>query len=235
MNCTDTRYFCKCKLSRFLWDDKSKFFFDPSSVLVETFTFSAKEEFGNSGLISISGAPANSVLLCEDIDNVIEITVLNHKLFESPMVMTIVQDENSDRVLKIKYMRLREAYQNRGIEARMLLTCVKACQKFGFKEIRTKCTFEEDSKLGAAAVRLDWVTAVNLGFDACLPEDYFKSLPNCLSHAHTIKQLLWTSGGMEHWRKNPVSLSLFFDLHSESESMINLSNHIANQKIVIYQ
>lgn len=235
MQCTDTKYFYKCRLSRFLWDEVSKFYFDPSRVQLETFTFSAKEEFGISGLLSLSAAPASSILLCEDVDKLIELTILNQKLFESPMVMTIQNDENGEKVLKIKYMKLRPGYRNKGIEARMLWTCVKACSKFGIKEIRTKCDFETNQYHNLSSLRLDWETAVTLGFDACLPESYFKSMPATLSGVHTFRTLLSTTAGIDYWKNNQIGLSLFFDLYEGAESIRYLKHHIENERIVIYQ
>ncbi len=95
---------------------------------------------------------------------------------------------------------------------------VKNASKAGFKSITAKCV-KDGHKNG-------YYTWARLGYDGKIPDSVKDKLPNNLSKAKTIQELISKKGGMEWWKQNGDTFEGTFDLKAGSNSRKILDEYL---------
>lgn len=225
----------RCPLSRLTWDKQSREHFDPATVQVENFSTASVLTLKNRNLISLTGAPSYSKILCDYVGSALELTIVNDRLFEVPYRMSVLEGTNMTYLLVIHLLKIHPSLQRKQIAARMFWCTAKACSKLRISKINVQglAAFADTSSSGE-----NWsgaATAVSLGFDGKFPDEIRHDAPKSLQGLRTVREVVQTPEGASWWKANPQPLNLFFDTSPKSTSMKILRSYIRSRNIHLSQ
>ena len=222
-------------MSRLFWDKDSREFFNPSTVQVENYAPPAFESFTDRTLVSLTGAPPGSKVMTGDIGGVLDISIVNDTLFDRTRRMSVLRDANKSLVLLTHFVQIKVGFRRRGIFARMLWCMARACSTHGISAIHSQGLAASSE---SSASKEEWsgaVTAVALGFDGLMLDEWLPTLPEPIRHLRYIREVVDTKIGAKWWEDNPNPLKLTFDPRPGSKSMEILGAYIRRNRIRLSQ
>ncbi len=221
---------------RILWDKVSRQYFDAKSVRTEVYGLPNDLQLGSVDLVSLSGAPRNSIVQCSGIGGVaINVVVGNEDYFEDPFTLTLTRGNDQTWEAKVHYLRLKRDFRRMGLSARMFACTARAACRLGIAVLRMHGLHIEASQTPTSETWSGVHAALALGWDAWLADRIRDRLPESLRGAQTVRQLLEGDAGRSWWKENPSSLDLFFDATHGSDCMRRLNAYTNSKRIRIGQ
>lgn len=213
-----------------LWDETSREFFLAQTIQCEA-TGASPVRLDRATLLALTGAPRHSRIQAIAGERSIDIVVANEELFDEPYRLSIYRD-NGKRMLRMHCLHLKEQFRLHGIGVRMFVLMVKAARRIGIQVVTGQALHGAyaDGRLWSGAL-----AAAKLGWDARLPADYVRAMPDFLRHIGTLRQLLLHPGGRDWWERHPTALQLQFDTSSHSMSMQFLQRYLRQHRIRVHQ
>lgn len=213
-----------------LWDETSRQFFLSQTVRCEA-TGTCRAKLDRATLLALTGAPRHSRIQAIAGERSVDIVVANDELFEAPYRISICR-RGGQRVLRMHSLYLNEHARLHGIGPRMLVLMVKAARRIGIQIVTGQGIHGAyaDGGLWSGAL-----AAAKLGWDAELPADYVRAMPDYLSDAETLRELLLHPGGRDWWDRHPIALQLQFDASSNSAGMQFLQRYMRQHQIRVHQ
>lgn len=213
-----------------LWDQTSRSFFRAHTVQCES-TGASAARLGRATLLALTGAPRHSHIQVIGSDRSIDIVVANQEFFDEPYRISILR-EGGRRALRVHALHLKEQFRLHGIGARMFVLMVKAARQLGIRFVTGRALqgAYADGRLWSGAL-----AAAKLGWDADLPPDYVRAMPDFLGDVETLRELLLHPGGRDWWDRHPTALQLRFDTSSHSMSMQFLQRYMRQHRIRLHQ
>jgi GNAT superfamily N-acetyltransferase len=114
----------------------------------------------------------------------------------------------------VESMYVREGLQNLGIGTRSVMLSLKEAKELGFSSVNLVAA-------GSATNRstfFGYHVWPSIGFDAVLPTEKKRQLPDGLAHAEHLSDLMLTEEGVQWWYENGCEIELDFDLDDGSVS-----------------
>jgi hypothetical protein len=222
------RVFFEVPWPRILWDETSREFFNPASVKCNAPELPAGLK--QSHLVSLAGAPRDSRVEARVISTSLDLAV-HSDLFEHPFTFAVIR-MGPHWTARFDSLELKNEYRQRGIGARMFVLMVRAARRLGIRRLEARelhMAYAEGSAWSGA------LAAAKLGWDAELPADYIRSLPDYLGAAENLRELLLHPGGRDWWDRHPTQLRFTFDTALGSASMERLQAYTLEQGIRLRQ
>jgi GNAT superfamily N-acetyltransferase len=123
-------------------------------------------------------------------------------------------------ILEDDQIDVREEFQCRGHGARLIGRQVEHAIRLGLVETRAYAV--RDDRMGYVGY---WVWPL-LGFDGPLPGEIRLTLPASLSSARRVRDLLLSEVGQALWHEHGDSVSLVFDLRSNSPDLRHFRGYL---------
>lgn len=177
----------------------------------------------NQDLVKLSGAPDGSTLniTFDDINQTL-ILKTQSDFYQEASERWVVQDENGKHLIWNINLSIKPQYQNQGLGVKILRQQIRTAYDLGFQSIRVE----------AAGSRQDpdyigYYVWANMGFNAPIPKNL--SLPDELTDAKTILDLIAQPNGKEWWKHHGCTFDGEFDLSPDSPSLITFEKYL-NEK-----
>lgn len=169
-------------------------------------------------LARLTGAADNSrILACRDRSQVgsIILTVTNASVFKYPSEYVLFNDADSGELkLLLESMYLREELQRAGIGPRSVMISLLAAKDLGLDGVALLAA-------GSAAKRsifVGYYVWPIIGFDAPVPLEKIKLLPDSLAGVTRLSDLAKSEEGRRWWYDNGSPMEVDFDLADGSVS-----------------
>lgn len=220
---------------RVFWDQKSKAFFNPSTVQVDLYDVPTRLKFNRRDIISISGAPTGSTVVGSGVGGVLQLTIVNDTFFSEPYRMSLMTDGDGSKVALIQFIKIHPSYQRNGITSRILICSARAAHRLGVRQLRLHGLAVSPDESPASDSWSGAPTALTLGCDAVLSSDVRDELPPAMKHARNLREVVEHPDGAAWWNAKPRTLEFFFDPDPQSKCMQILGAYIRRRKIRISQ
>jgi GNAT superfamily N-acetyltransferase len=192
------------------------------SVDVEEFDIANNKEM----LAKIAGAPDGSKLQVSRGDGEAQLfnIVVSNNILKYPSVYALTNRGDGLGVgLYVDSVFLREEYQKKGIGPRSMLVSIYEAKAQGFKYVSL---YAAGSAKDRSLYRGYHVWPL-MGFDAALPTEILRELPEGLGHVRRLAELMLDDVGRQWWyHRGGRELDLEFDLSPGSLSWTLLENYV---------
>lgn len=124
--------------------------------------------------------------------------------------------------LAVDSIYVREEFQDQGIGVRSVVLSIREAKKLGFHSVTL---FAAGSAINRAMF-FGYHVWPTLGFDALLPAQTLRKLPQGLQDCVLLSDLVRTEEGRVWWYDNGIELELSFDLEDDSVSWELLNDYV---------
>lgn len=159
-----------------------------------------------------------------------KLTVSNYKLFtehdffEVPVAQTIFMDEDGGTSLFLytELLVLKPEYRGGGFATQMLKRQIDKARELNFSSLALYADGGSGKELSG------YYTWPRLGFNASIPHGMV--LPEFLSDAKDVLDIMYTPEGREWWKKNGIPVNMEFKLDKESKSSKAFDRYLNERK-----